>query len=167
MEELIKYCDRSAELQREPKDMDELAASFDVVKYFDANLPWVYADLYRKGVELYGEEFNQHLPDVGRTKKTRQNWIYVGDRILPDERVFDLEFSFYSEVAKLVREARESLLASAQAEEWSIAELRRHVKGNKPKKKKMVECPLCHGIFDNAEAKVADDTKSPSSDHSL
>lgn len=148
MDELIKYCDRGLEFQRAPETLEEMEKVGEALKYFTGNLPWAYADWVNTGTNLFGEEFSQLLPDIGRSKKTIQNWVYVGSRIPYEERRFNLDFSFYSEVAKLLREARESLLARAEAEEWSVSRLRKEIKGEKPKKPKMLTCPSCGVTFE-------------------
>jgi hypothetical protein len=153
MDDLINYADRGAELKRQPKDRGELAKAFQAVNYFEENLPWVFADLYNKGIELYGEEFAQYLPDVGRSNKTRQNWVYVGTRIPIDERRYKLSFSFYAEVARLVREARDAMLTKAEFYKWTIAQLRREIKGEPKQRSKMVKCPNCGTHFDIYQTK--------------
>lgn len=150
MEELVEYLDRGLQFKRKPETMDEMKEVGNALMYFTSNLPWAYADWVNVGTNLFGESFSQLLPDVGRAEKTLRNWIFVGSRIPFDERRFKLEFSFYSEVARLLREAREALLARAEVEEWTITRLRQEIKGGdkKPRKPKIVECPACHVTFE-------------------
>jgi hypothetical protein len=72
MEELVEYLDRGLQFKRPPTD-DEMKQVGITLGYFTDNLPWIYADWVSKGFELFGEEFSQHLPDVGRSIKTRKS----------------------------------------------------------------------------------------------
>jgi hypothetical protein len=148
MDDLVTYLDRGLQFKRPPTD-DEMKQVGITLEYFTDNLPWIYADWVNKGFELFGEEFSQHLPDVGRSIKTRKNWIFVGTRIPFEERKFNLDFSFYSEVARLLREAREALLTKAELDGWSVSRLRKEIRGERPKKPaKTVQCPRCQTMFE-------------------
>lgn len=153
MGDLVEYAERGLQFNRKPETMEEMKTVGEALKYFTANLPWAYADWVNTGTNLFGEEFSQLLPDIGRSKKTIMNWVFVGSRIPFDERKYKLDFSFYSEVSRLLREPREALLTRAEVEEWSIAELRRQIKGEPVKKPKLVKCPNCGTQFDIHQTK--------------
>ena len=148
MDDLVEYATRSLIWKRRPESLEEVAGVAGAINWFLDNEPFAFGDFFNTITDLFGEAASQLMPDIERSKKTLLKWLYVCRTIPPDERVYDLPFSHYAEVVNLICERRHYLLKIAEQEKWSVARLRKEIKGEKDKKPKMIECPSCHVVFE-------------------
>lgn len=89
-------------------------------------LPRIVAALIVYGEERWGETYAQAIDETGYDIQTLQNWVWVYRRISDAEWLArpSLSFGHWSEVAAMEPEARTALLDIAEAESWSVRELR-------------------------------------------
>ena len=114
---------------------------------FKNGYQWYYSDMWRQ-LALDGYEWTDYVPgsiDLG----TAQTWRKVGDKFLPDDRVYDkLLFSHYAATRSLPDTEAHKILEAANEGEWTEKAVREAVKlllGNPPKvpKPKVIQCAHC------------------------
>lgn len=142
--DLVKYTDRALVFQRNAQNLEELQSVIHSLAYFTSNLPWLFGDLCIYAETRFGEMWAQIIPEnIIRSNKTMLSWAFICRRIPQERRRWDLSFSHYKEVAKLPDVEQEIMLEGAEAEGWSVSELRRRIKGETEKKPKTIKCPQC------------------------
>lgn len=87
---------------------------------------WWAADAYLHGERVFGEDAAQAVPTIRQKAKTLQNWVFIARHIPPERRRHPdvLSFSIHAEVASLDADLQEEWLERAEAEDWTVAELR-------------------------------------------
>jgi len=114
---------------------------------FSEGRQWHFSDLWRELV-LRGYEWVEYIPD-SIDLGTAQTWRKVGDKFLPDDRVYDkLLFSHYAATRSLPDVEAHKILEAANESEWTEKAVREAVKlllGNPQKtpKPKVIQCPHC------------------------
>ena len=141
---LLEYKERMVVWNREPETLDDLVGPMGMLNYNLENMQWIYADVFLKAQDLFGEEATQLLPDPSRTPKTLATWCHVAKSFPPATRVYDVPWTHYAEVVSLEPEKRAELLQQAETEGWTSSQLRRIVKPQGGKPEKICECPNCH-----------------------
>lgn len=111
------------------------------IKGMEWNRQWFAGDTANLWREELGEEAEQYLSDFGYVHETLANMMRVCEQIPPPFRHANLRFSHHVVVADLNREDMEMWLDRCEENEWSVAEFRRQVKGERPRVKRT--CPSC------------------------
>lgn len=86
----------------------------------EQDIPWMIGDCFIWGESRFSEEAYDAIP---LKKKTVQSYVAVCERIEPSRRR-ELSFSHHKEVAYVEPDIADELLRRAEAEEWSILQLR-------------------------------------------
>lgn len=86
---------------------------------------WWAGDWLRFGERRYGEMYSQGLDATGLDYGTLANYVYVTDRFESSRRRENLSFGHHQEVASEPPEVADAWLDQAEAEGWSIADLRK------------------------------------------
>lgn len=114
---------------------------------FSEGRQWFWSDFWRE-LALRGYEWTDYIPnsiDLG----TAQTWRKVGDKFLPDDRVYGrLQFSHHAATRSLPDVEAHRILEAANEGEWTEKAVREAVKllqgaQEKPKKPKVVRCKHC------------------------
>lgn len=105
---------------------------------------WWAGDWLTYGECRFGEEYAQGVDALGYANNTMRNWQWVCERIPLNRRVSALGFAHHQAVAALEPDDQDDMLRAAWAEKWSVAELKRQIKGPTPEKELAPgECPHC------------------------
>lgn len=98
----------------------------------DRSLHWAIGDwiLYGENSGTIGEMASQASDVIGYEPKTLQNIVWVVQRFDPDRRRATLSFKHHEIVAKLDAGQQDKFLDLAESENWTVAELRGHVRGD-------------------------------------
>lgn len=107
-----------------------------------ASYPFWVGDWIRYGESAYGEMYAQAEALTKLTYGTLAQYKSVAERIPPDERKPELDFSHHRVVAKLEKTVRDRLLNEAVEGRLSVEQLKDKV-GRELGIDKTFECPLC------------------------
>ena len=110
-------------------------------------IDWSFGDWLNYGEQHYGEEYAQYIEVLGSySNNTLRNWQWVCERIPLSRRVSALRFAHHQAVAALEPVEQDEWLAEAWANGWSVAELKRQIKGEpepEPEVSDRNHCPHC------------------------
>ncbi len=81
-------------------------------------------DLLVYGRDEYGEQFSQAIDTVGYSPETVRNAMWVASRVAGDVRSDKLSWSHHQLVAHFEQPDQQKWLATAEKNEWTVAELR-------------------------------------------
>lgn len=85
---------------------------------------WYLGDLLNYGIENYGEKAWQLIGDIKLAHETLMNYKSIAGKILPEERIADVPFTVYQDIAALPREKRDEIVTAYQAGKLNRAEIR-------------------------------------------
>ena len=119
---------------------------FSGLRKFKEGYQFYFADAWRE-MEGLGHEWTDWIPD-SIALGTAQTWRKVGDKFLPDARVYQLQFSHYAATRKLDNHDAHKILEAANENGWPEKAVREAVdlvlgKPEKIKKLKVIDCPHC------------------------
>lgn len=102
---------------------------------------WWIGDWLNYGERAYGEKYAQAIEVTGYEEKTLRNLAWVASHVEMSRRRDILSWRHHAEVAALSPPDQEGNLEQAEAEGWSVAELRKQIKGEVPDDAE--RCPTC------------------------
>ena len=102
------------------EDWDQ--AGVDIMTIANGSRWWI-GDWILHGENKYGEGYAQAQLITGRSYDTIAQYKHVAKVYPPEDRKFDLPFSFYLVVASLDKRQRNKLLKDAETNDWTKAEL--------------------------------------------
>lgn len=140
------YPDRMGLVIDRKLDWEQCQALVDHINLAQVAIQWWVGDLLNYTNGLFGEEYMQLFSKWD--EHTFDNWQWVAGAIPLSRRREKLSWSHHATVAGLIHERQDYFLSSAEQNDWSVSELRRQIKGNPQKKKKQMECPQCHHIWE-------------------
>lgn len=112
---------------------------FDGYSFMAKNIPWVIGDLLVYGETHYGEDVGQALDGLmARTQYaqgTIYNLVYVSRHVSPHVRNPNLSHGIHYEVAKMDQGDQVEWLTRAELEGWTVGDLRKAIKGERPQRK--------------------------------
>jgi hypothetical protein len=108
--------------------MDEWSQAVEMLSGLSTASPFWLGDLLELGEREYGEKYAQGIPD-DISPATLRGYQWVSARIPPANRRPGLSWSHHRAVSALEPVEQLALLDQAEAEGWSVAELRRRAKG--------------------------------------
>ena len=125
---------------------DEWKHAGQLLGTIEKGVQWWIADWMEFGETHFGEEYAQAVGELYKPETIR-GFQWVAGKIPPERRIAELSFGHHRAVAALSDAEQDSWLGFAKADEWSVAELRKQIKGRgqapeKPEEK-AVECPFC------------------------
>lgn len=130
--------------------LDEWTEAVEVVSGLSAASPWWIGDLLALGALTYGESYAQGIPeDVAPA--TLRGYQWVAERVPPANRKPGLSWSHHRAVSALDHVEQALLLDQAEAEGWSVAELKCKVKGQEAPEKVHVTGGLVVEIYSPPE----------------
>lgn len=91
---------------------------------------WWAGDWLTYGERHFGEQYAQGVSVLGYSNNTIRNWQWVCERVPINRRVSALGFAHHQAVAALEPDEQDAMLADAWANGWSVAELKRQIKGD-------------------------------------
>ena len=123
---------------RNPSNLthEQRVAIAQAIKDTEWNRQWFAGDTGNLWIEQLGESAEQYLSDFGYQPESLANILRVCAAIKPPYRNGNLRFSHHVVVYDQPPEVRMDWLAECEANEWSVAEFRRQVKGTKPRVKR-------------------------------
>lgn len=114
-------------------------ASFDdwkmvggVLRRIESGLQWMLGDWLAFGERTYGETYQQVAESMGYEAKTLYNFAYVCKGVDFSLRKEKLSFGHHNLVAAMPPEEQDYWLTEAIAGRWSVAKLRRAIRGELP-----------------------------------
>ena len=102
---------------------------------------WWLGDLLTQAEQEFGEQYAQLVEE--KAARTLSNYAWVASKFPPARRREALSWSHHAEVAKLDPPDQDRWLEQAEAEGWTRAKLRAHVRGAGSKEPKEYRCPQC------------------------
>lgn len=118
--------------------LDEWTQAVEMISGLSAASPFWLGDLLELGERAYGENYAQGIPD-DIAPATLRGYQWVSSRVPPANRHPALSWSHHRAVSSLDHVEQALLLDQAEAEGWSVAELKRKVKGvEEPEKREKV-----------------------------
>lgn len=88
---------------------------------------WWLGDILVYGEARFGEEFAQALSQARVSERTLTRYRYVAAQVDPIRRRPNLSFSHHTEVAACPPDVQNAILARAEEQEWSVAQVREKV----------------------------------------
>lgn len=117
--------------------LEEWGKAVELLSGLSVASPWWIGDLLNYGELEYGEDYAQGIPE-GLSLSTIKGYMWVSEHVAPDNRRPTLSWSHHKVVAACDSDKQATLLEQAEDEGWSVAELRRQVKGqDAPEKAKV------------------------------
>ena len=92
------------------------------------SLPWWVGDLINLGEAKWGEKYAQALEATGKPVEQLMNWANVARKV--SFRNEKLSWTHHRHVASLDPEKQREWLDTAEAEDWTSAELKEHMRGS-------------------------------------
>ena len=150
--DIVEYADGRLGLAIEPT-WDEAVVQTEVLVKMGKNIAWWMGDWLNYMESVFGEEWAQLIPDVGREEGTLMNYKWVARAVHPDVREKRLPFSIHAIVARLTPDLQAMWLERAMEGGWSCAQLTKEMKGEpkerEPKFQKVkISCPECECVFE-------------------
>ncbi len=102
----------------------------DFLFTIEGRLNWLIGDAILIGERVYGKTYEEMALLTGKAVKTLRNYVYVVSSVEMSRRRDKLTFGHHAEVASMVPEHQDRWLADAEQNRWSVAELRKQLKGN-------------------------------------
>ena len=119
-----------------PLTHEQRVAIAQAIKDTEWNRQWFAGDTGNLWIEELGESAEQYLSDFGYQPESLANILRVCAAIPSTYRNGNLRFSHHVVVYDQPPEDRMRWLTECEANEWSVAEFRRQVKGTKPRVKR-------------------------------
>lgn len=94
---------------------------------------WMIGDWLNFGEASYGEKYSQAIEVTGLDVKTITNYAWVARNVPYDERNDRLSFTHHAELAAMSFEERKRWIELSISNEWSVNELRNHLRGQQSK----------------------------------
>jgi len=96
----------------------------------ESSLFWL-GDWLNAGQRIYGTKYREALTVLGDKYEYQSlvNIAYICNNVQPELRRRELTYSHHREVCKLSPDKQRDWLERAVEEEWSVSELRRHIRG--------------------------------------
>ncbi len=124
------------EVRAAPLTHEQRVAIAQAIKDTEWNRQWIAGDTGNLWIEQLGESAEQYLSDFGYQPESLANILRVCAAIPSTYRNGNLRFSHHVVVYDQPPEDRMRWLTECEANEWSVAEFRRQVKGTKPRVKR-------------------------------
>lgn len=106
----------------------------DAIGRMNRGVRWALGDWFRygEGRAEWGDKYTQAIGTTGMDYQTVANCRWVASRIDISRRRENLSWSHHETVARMEPDRQDSWLARAEAEGWTVAELRRMVAAEQP-----------------------------------
>jgi len=102
------------------------------IEFYDKRMRWALGDWIVYGRSRFPDRYTQALEATMYTLGSLKNCEYVCSRIPMERRSKSLTFEHHYQVARLHPDDQERLLKEAEANNWTVAELRRATRGEYP-----------------------------------
>jgi hypothetical protein len=90
-------------------------------------MPFIIGDLIGYGELQYEpSRYQEAIRLTGRTENILQNWASICRLIPPEDRIYDLSYSYYQEVSPLDKDQQHHFLSMALKRKWHKRWLRAH-----------------------------------------
>ena len=143
--DLVKHDGLSLQLKKQ-LTWDEATYAGNVLRFMHEQVQFAIGDFMIACVGLFGEKAYQ-LPIFNYSESRLRTWKQIAERIKPEGRREDLEFSYHEEVAYIDPIYHDEWLDRTKSEQWTVKELHEELikAGLKEprKQKEQKECPGC------------------------
>jgi tetratricopeptide (TPR) repeat protein len=108
-------------------EFNEWTALLKTFLLIENAMPFIIGDLIGYGELQYEpSRYQEAIRLTGRTENILQNWASICRLIPPEDRIYDLSYSYYQEVSPLDKDQQHHFLSMALKRKWHKRWLRAH-----------------------------------------
>jgi len=128
-------------------EYDEWAHRGKMLLLLEKATAWWIGDWLNYGEAHYGEKYAQAVEATGKAPEALRKYQWVSEHMSPDRRREALTFGHHDAVAALPAAEADAILEEAEANDWTVGEVRRAARKAKGEPEnvetKTAECPYC------------------------
>jgi hypothetical protein len=128
-------------------DYDEWTHRGMFLLHLEKATAWWIGDFLNFGERTYGEKYAQFIETTGKTPEALRKYQWVAEQMSPKRRREALTFGHHDAVAALPPAEADKILDDAEANDWSVGDVRRAARKSKGEPEnvetKSAECPFC------------------------
>ena len=151
LSELVKFDGLKLVLVQKDPTWEECVWVGGMLCFLHQQIQFAIGDFMNEMARIWGDKAFQ-LDVFSDTKKTLRNMMRVADRVRPNARVKELDWSVHSEVAGLEPDEQDDWLEKSLINDWSNERLRTELKAaglrknfnSKGRGPQVVFCPECN-----------------------